>query len=1046
MVLRTRFELRLLPILAGLLGFSSVCFSDDPPRVNYNRDVRPILSDKCYQCHGPDENARSTELRLDVQASALSLLESGAKAVVPKSVGESEVIRRVTSTYVDERMPPPDAGDCLSDDEIDTLKRWIQQGADWGKHWSFVPPRRPELPRVSDPDWPVVGIDCFVLAELDRNKWKPSPPADKRTLIRRATLAATGLPPTRQAIHDFLADTSEGAYERVVDRLLHSPRYGEHQARYWLDVARYGDTHGLHLDNERTIWRYRDWVIDAFNVNMPFDQFTIEQLAGDLLPNPTLSQRIATGFHRCNVTTSEGGAIAEEFLARYAVDRVETTAAVWLGLTAGCAACHDHKFDPISQTEFYQLYAYFYNLTEKAMDGNAKLPPPAIKAPTYLQQLRHKELQAEKQVVEAELEQIRSELRSDRSWEEQFAKSVGKFQPPPSDWSLHLSMNDTSSLQATKIIGKPESVPGNTDSALSFDGKSRLEFDGFGNFERDGRFSFGAWVRIDSDDAHTVLSRMDDDTSYRGFDLYIAARKVYVHIIHRWPDDALRVNTTLPLRKEKWQHVMATYDGSGKADGITIYVDGVAQDLDETHDSLKGSIRTDEPFRVGQRKKAAVFKGELDELMVFHRCLSSYEVQAIVDRNPLAEYLARQPSDREPKQDREVLDAYMRTNPASRAVLDRLTMVKKQLSLLDQAVPSTLVMEERKEPRDAYILVRGEYDKKGDRVFPNVPAALPKSSAAEQNRFTLAQWLVDDQHPLTARVTVNRIWQQYFGVGLVKTSEDFGSQGEWPSHPMLLDYLATELVASGWNLKALHRQILLSATFRQSSRRSARAQSQDPENRLLSQGPRFRMDAEMIRDFAMATSGLLVGEVGGPSVKPYQPKGLWNAVGYTTSNTANFRVDSSEKLYRRGMYTFWKRTSPPPQMQILDAPSREVCTVRRPRTNTPGAALLLMNDVQFVEAARKLAERVLLESKTRRDRLTAVYEICLARVPRDSERQTLDELLRSMQAEFDKHPQRAADLLAVGESKHRYPKTTEMAAWTIVCSTVMNLDEAINQH
>ena len=598
-----------------------------------------------------------------------------------------------------------------------------------------------------------------------------------------------------------------------------------------------------------------------------------------------------------------------------------------------------------------------------------------------------------------------------------------------------------------KIIGKPETVPGKADSALSFDGKSRFEFPEFGSFGRfDEQFSFGAWVRIDSDDALTVISRMDDDADYRGYDLYVAARKVYVHVIHRWPDDALRVNTTLPLRKEKWQHVMATYNGSGRADGVTIYVNGVPQDLDRTHDSLKASIRTEEPFRVGQRKKAAAFKGELDELMVFDRCLSPVEVQAIVDRNPLAEYLARQPSEREPQQDREVLDAYMRTVPASRAVMNQMTAVDKRLSLLDQAIPSTLVMEERKEPREAYFLVRGEYDKKGDRVFPNVPAALPQSSAAEQNRLTLAQWLVDNQHPLTARVTVNRIWQQYFGVGLVKTAEDFGSQGEWPSHPKLLDYLATELVASGWNLKALHRQILLSSTFRQSSRVSSQARNQDPENRLLSHGPRFRMDAEMIRDLAMATSGLLVGEVGGSSVKPYQPQGLWNAVGYTTSNTANFRADSSEKLYRRGMYTFWKRTSPPPQMQILDAPSREVCTVRRPRTNTPGAALLLMNDIQFVEAARNLADRVLLESNSPKARLTAVYEICLARVPRDSERQTLNELLRSMQAEFDQHPQRAADLLAVGESKHRYPKATELAAWTIVCSTVMNLDEAVNQH
>ena len=645
----------------------------------------------------------------------------------------------------------------------------------------------------------------------------------------------------------------------------------------------------MHLDNERTIWRYRDWVIDAFNTNMPFDQFTIEQLAGDLLPNATTDQRIATGFHRCNVTTSEGGAIAEEFLARYAVDRVETTAAVWLGLTAGCATCHDHKFDPISQKEFYQLYAYFYNLTEKAMDGNAKLPPPSIKAPTFLQQLQQKELLSKQRQLERELDTYRARLRNDRSWEATFSETVGKVEPPPADAVLHLSMDSIESVNATKTIGKLTSVPGKSGGALLFDGKSQLQFDGVGHFERDDAFSYGAWVRINGDGALTVLSRMDDDASFQGYDLYLAGRKIFVHIIHRWPDNTLRVNTSLPIRKEKWQHIMATYDGSGKADGVTIYVDGVVQDLEKTHDSLSETIKTEEPFRVGQRKRLANFAGELDELMVFHRELSQKEVQAIVARNPLAEYLLIDPQQRTPDQDRQVVDAYLRSIPESQKLLDSESGLAKQRNRLEQAIPSTLVMEERSQPRQAYFLVRGEYDKKGEKVFPAVPAVFPKSMAEKQDRLALAQWLMDQQNPLTARVTVNRIWQQYFGVGIVKTSEDFGSQGDWPSHPQLLDYLATELVRHDWDLKLIHREILLSSTFQQSSRISERAQKQDPENRLLSHGPRFRLDGEVIRDFALATSGLLMERLGGPSVKPYQPLGLWNAVGYTSSNTANFK-------------------------------------------------------------------------------------------------------------------------------------------------------------
>ena len=1029
-----------------------VCHGEEVPseqagEINFNRDVKPILSDNCYRCHGPDEGERQTELRLDQHDSSLSLLESDTHAIVPGDVAASEIIKRITSDDEDTRMPPTDSGKRITPDQLATLKRWIESGAEWdAQHWSFVAPSRPALPPIANQDWIENEIDRFVLSKLEKNHWKAASRADKRTLVRRATLAVTGLPPTREAVHEFLADESPDAYEKLIDRLLQSPRYGEHQTRYWLDGARYGDTHGLHLDNERSIWRYRDWVIDAFNSNMPFDQFTIEQLAGDLLPDATTDQRIATGFHRCNVTTGEGGAIAEEFLARYAVERVETTSTVWMGLTTGCAACHDHKFDPISQREFYQLYAYFNNLTEKAMDGNAKLPPPSVKAPTDLQRLAKQKLISEWASLTMQVNQFRAKAKSDRGWEAGFAKQFANETPAPSDSKLHWTFE--SPTKSAKAHGDFETIPGKHGNTYAFNGKSWLEHEeDFGNFESSDAFSFGAWVQFNNDGANTVLSRMNDSDNYRGYDLYIAGGKVFVHLIAQWEADAIRVNTQLPLRKEKWQHAFATYDGSGRAAGITIYVNGVEQELDYTHDKLKGSIATKEPFRVGKRKAAATFNGAIDELLVFDRCLDEDEVIALGDGNRLVGILATDVSGRTESQDSELIDEYLQSHAEASSVMDKHTALKKRISLLEQSFPSTLVMEERKEPRETFVLVRGEYDKKGEKVSPAVPASLPPSKAENQSRLTLAKWLVSGEHPLTARVTVNRIWQQYFGVGIVKTSEDFGSQGEWPSHPKLLDYLATQLEDGDWDLKNIHRQILLSSTFQQSSNLSPRAAKEDPENRLLSHGPRFRMDAEMIRDFAMSTSGLLVGDVGGPSVKPAQPIGLWNVVGYTSSNTANFKIDPLERRYRRGMYTFWKRTSPPPQMQILDAPSREVCTVRRPRTNTPGAALLLMNDVQFVEASRNLASRLLSEHDDRTARVRAAYEICLSRLPDAKEAKVITALFDSSLKSFRDDPNLVTEFLSHGESAVASDvDQAELAAWTIVCNAILNLDETLNQH
>jgi hypothetical protein len=938
--------------------------------IEFSRDIRPIFSDKCFRCHGPDAGERQTELRLDQRASALAPLESGGHAIVPGDPATSQIWERITSDDPDFQMPPPQTGKSITADERERIRRWIEQGAPWSEHWSFVPPLRSTLPSVRQIDWTRNPIDRFVLAKLEQAGLSPAPQAEREALIRRVTFDLTGLPPQPAEIDAFLADTRPDAYERLVDRLLSSPRFGEHRARYWLDIARYGDTHGLHLDNERSIWPYRDWVIDALNRNLPFHQFTVEQLAGDLLPGARLDQQVATGFNRCNVTTSEGGSIDQEYLVRYAVDRVDTTATAWMGLTAGCAVCHDHKFDPVSQAEFYQLFAYFFGVSERAMDGNALLPPPSLKVPTTTQGFKQQRLQQQLEGLAQELDACR------QAAEPRLAEWTRDYQREhplpaiPADPVLHCPLDDQDGAEVSTTAGTGGKVSGTAawDAArvaggLRLDGKTHVDFGDQCGFDTHDAFSVGGWIYIDGEGAMTVLSRMDDHAAFRGYDLYLGDGRLFVHLIHQWDGNAIRVNTRQPLVRQKWQHVCFTYDGSGRAAGVTVYVDGQPQELDITHDALTGTIRTDQPFRVGQRRSAAPFVGMLDDIRVYARMLTADEVRGLSGADGIRQLVAIAAEQWTAAQKAIVLDFFLtRHHAAFRDVLARHRELQDQLRRLEGLFPSTLVMEELSQPRQAHVLIRGQYDQPGEPVQPGTPAVLPPLPAdAPANRLGLARWLVDPAHPLTARVAVNRTWQQYFGVGIVATTEDFGSQGEWPSHPELLDWLAVEFVESGWNVKALHRLIVTSATYRQSSSATPEQYRRDPQNRLLARGPRFRLDAEMIRDNALAVSGLLVEHVGGKSVRPYQPEGLWEAVGYTTSNTARFTQDHGDALYRRSMYTFWKRTAPPPTMQIFDAPSREVCTVRRPRTNTPGAALALMNDVQFVEAARHLAARLYRE-------------------------------------------------------------------------------------
>jgi hypothetical protein len=868
-----------LAVLADVAVFgSSGAHAAGPRHVNYSRDIRPILSNSCYKCHGPDAQERKAGLRLDQKEGAYAKLESGDRAIVPGSAAKSALIQRLTSHDADMKMPPPDSGKTVTAEQIELIKAWIDEGAEFHPHWAFVPPKHVPAPEVRTPQAARNPIDRFIITRLEEEGLAPSPESDKTTLIRRATLDLTGLPPTIGEVDAFLADRSPNAYEKLVDRLLASPQYGEQMTRDWLDAARYGDTHGLHLDNERSIWPYRDWVIRAFNSNKPFNQFAVEQLAGDLLPHATVDQRVATGFNRCNVTTGEGGAIDEEFYVRYAVDRVQTTGTVFLGLTLGCCVCHDHKFDPVTQKEFYRMFGYFGSLAERPMDGNALLPPPAVR----------------------------------------------------------------------------------------------------------------------------VASAADAEN------------------LDRLKESVSEVETAVRAALKKFHYQEPTIDARVAATG-------------------SGAV----PPRP-------------DELRT--RSLKAWEASVAKDKSALPRNVQRaldvNAKKRTSRQAKTVRDYFIENVfTGSRSVFDplhaKLGAARRNVDEAEQLSPSTLVMQDMPKARDIFVLVRGAYDRKGEKVVPGVPAAIgpPLSADAPENRLALARWVVDTKNPLTARVIVNRFWQHYFGTGIVKTAEDFGAQGEWPTHPELLDWMATELEQSGWNVKRIQRLIVTSATYRQSAHVSPALTQRDPENRLLSRGPRFRMEAEMVRDTALAVSGLLVDEIGGKSVKPYQPPGLWEAIGYSGSNTVHFVQDHREALYRRSMYTFWKRTSPPPALTTFDAPSREECVVRRSRTNTPLQALALMNDEQYVEAARHLAERMIRKGGTTpAERIEFGFRLATSRQPTADEVRIFQKLYEAQTAAYAKNEQEAVKLIGVGES----PRDTsldarELAAWTMVANVILNLDETVTK-
>jgi hypothetical protein len=882
----------------------------------------------------------------------------------------------------------------------------------------------------------------------------PSPPADKATLIRRVTLDLTGLPPSPAEVDAFENDPSPNAYERVVNRLLASPSYGERRAIRWLDAARYADTNGYQTDGERSMWRWRDWVIDAFNADVPFDQFTIAQIAGDMLPHATLEQRIASGFNRNHRGNAEGGIIPEEYLAEYVVDRVETTSTVWLGLTLGCARCHDHKYDPFRQKEFYQVFAYFNQVPERGRAIKVGNSPPLIKAPTVddqrqLARLESRRLEARRKFDHQARQLAQLQARWERSADrETIPADWGPTRDLVGLWSFEGNLQAAArNLPAAKCeSGSPRFVSSPVGSGVELDGKNFLDAGDVGKFGYFDSFSLAAWIRPAGPDAGTIVSRMIDADEGLGYSITLNRGRVQVNLVQRWLDDAIRVETAEPVDCSAWHHVVVTYDGTREAKGIAIYIDGRPRTIHVQLDELNQTFEAKEPFRIGGGGgPGARFRGALDEVRIYDHVLTPQDALILATPDALPAICAVPSARRSPAQAAKLRSFFLedRAPAALREALASLRQVNEEIEHFAQSFPTVMVMEEIKPPRETHVLIRGQYDHPGETVSPGVPASLPPLvSGLPNNRLGFARWLVDPANPLTSRVAVNRQWQMFFGQGLVRTTEDFGSQGDRPSHPELLDWLATEFIRLDWDVKALDRLIVTSAAYRQSSNATRRQIEQDSENRLLARGPRKRLSAEMIRDQALAASGLLVERVGGPSVRPYQPPGLWKDL-----NGLVYKADSGPGLYRRSLYTFWKRTIAPPAMVAFDAATREACTVRETRTNTPLQALNLLNDVTYIEASRKLAERVLeTPASSPSERIAEAFRLVLSRRPTEAEarilRASYDRRLTAFRADADS----AKRLLAVGQSQRDVRlDVPELAAYTTTASLIFNLAETVTK-
>ncbi|MEM8945839.1 MAG: DUF1553 domain-containing protein [Planctomycetota bacterium] len=1053
-------------LVSGSLTVARIAQSEE---VSYNFDVKPILSDRCYHCHGPDAENQASEFRIDTQENAFADL-GGYAAVVPGNVDASELHRRIWSTD-DDQMPPIESHRKLSDDEKRVLDDWIKSGARFDRHWSFE-----SLPsEFAAPNHQTISgrneIDDFVANELQQHGYSPNREASRETLIRRVTFALTGLPPTVDEIDAFLADSSANAYENVVDRLLASPHYGERMAVDWLDLSRYADTYGYQEDRYRDVWPWRDWVVRAFNKNMPFDEFATWQLAGDLLPKATSEQVLATAFNRLHRQTSEGGSVEEEFRIEYVVDRVDTFGSVFLGLTLGCARCHDHKYDPITQRDYYQFSAFFDNIDESGLYPffTSSVPTPTLDLAD--EQSSQALLELEQAVEDATFEQ-------DSVWDTQRVAFEQWLNASPVDTNLtglvgDFSFDDLEGKNEEEVINKADPtsngkiaedskiVASDQGRAILFNGENAFSTTVGGTFRRFTPFTIDVSLKTPDEKQRAVVwhrTRASIDAGSRGYQLLIEDGKLSASVIHFWPGNAVRVRSKQSLPIGEWVRVTVTYDGSSAASGLRIYLNGQSMDVEVVRDCLTRRVdysgesnivdaekvaKLAHRLVLGQRFRDRGFSGGMIEsLKVFDRALAGHEVEALCNRPGYYQRLIEKEMSRTEREQQQLYEYYLRNhNEAYTAANSALLDARRTHAEFYDLIPQIMVMREMPRRRQTYVLARGAYDAPTAQVDPATPEWLtPYEADWPRNRLGLARWLTDPRQPLMSRVAVNRFWQTLFGQGIVSTPLDFGSQGNRPSHPELLDWLSREFVASGWNVKQLVKKIVMSATYRQSSLQTPEVLARDPHNVLLARGPRHRLPAEMIRDSALFASGLLVNRLGGPPVKPYQPAGLWKEKGW-----GSFERDPGEGSRRRSLYTHWKRTSPPPSMMTLDAPDREVCVAQRQTTATPLQPLVLLNDIQYVEAARALAESLIIAmGEDTEAQIDLAYRRCTGRHATLHERSTLEQLFYDQLTLFSSDPDRAHEFLRVGDHVSDDSHVShKLAALTVTVQVIMNHYDSI---
>ncbi|MFN8348252.1 MAG: DUF1553 domain-containing protein [Spirosomataceae bacterium] len=1076
--------------------------ADLPEKLDYNLHVKPILSDRCFACHGPDKNKQKANLRLDIAEAVYDKeCESGLKAIAAGNPAKSDVVHRILSEDPDYVMPEPSTHLTLTAEEKATLIKWIEQGAEYKPHWSFVAPVKPELPKVKNESWVKNGIDRFILKKLEDKGLKPQPEASKTTLLRRVYMDLIGLPPTPEQVEAFLKDTSSNTYEKVVNQLLQNPHFGEHQAVDWLDVARYADTHGYQDDGLRTVWPYRDWVINSFNRNLAFDRFVTWQLAGDMLPNPQKEHLIATAFNRNHQQSQEGGIVPQEYFVEYIADRTNTFGKAFLGLTVECARCHDHKYDPISQKDYYSLYAFFNNNNEYGQIPYNGEPSPTITLPkpeaekqlrfikTELAALEQKQLKGapalrqrfEKWVVQAGKAPViapQTALIMDIPFDSMEVRPAGEKKDKRRPIFKNLA-NDTLPFETNGDLDfLPVRIKAPGGKGVRLVGESFMQMrgiNGWGNykevpaisgfFERDQPFTVSLWVGvIDSKFKGPLFNRnLGPFNGFRGYECErLEDGRLAFRISNVWPDNAIDFETDYVLKPNRWAHLTMVYDGSSKATGLKVYINGqraagrvMSDGLRES--TLWGKNHTNwgagaPNFSIGQRHDYNYKGYAVDELKVFARELTPLEVHQVIGKKDYVQTALKTPADKRTGFQKEGLFDYYVTHidaQNQKWLVERKELLKKETEVLNKEI-DVMVMRERKYPRKAYVLKRGAYDAPDAEVTPDTPEQffkIPKD--LPRNRLGLAKWLMHEENPLFARVMVNRMWQHYFGKGLVVSAEDFGNQGDLPTHLELLDYLAVKFRKVGWNYKLLQKEIVMSATYRQSSVAKPELLERDPNNLLYARGPSYRISAEQVRDAALAASGLLNPKIGGPSVHPYQPDGIWEAL--ATRNAVQYVQNHGDTLYRRSMYTIWKRSSPPPMMLNFDASERHFCSVRRQKTSTPLQALVTLNDPQFVEAARVLAQRSVegqmqnvKVKESIRHSISYLFTSLISRSPRPIEIEAMQQLYAEELADFQKNPKRADELLTVGE----YPvdkslNKSELAAMTIVASTLMNFDEFV---